>query len=275
LQGEIKEKRMKIGKKALAALCSMALAATMFVLVGCSSPAPAPAASASATPVVKTYVIATDTTFAPFEFQDAQGQYIGIDMDLLAAVAKDQGFEYEVQPLGFDAALQALTSGQADGVIAGMSITTEREQIFDFSAPYFDSGVVMGVAASDDSITTYADLNGKTVAVKNGTEGATFAEGIAEANGFTLTYFKDSAMMYEDVKAGNSAACFEDYPVLGYAISQDVGLKIVTEMERGSSYGFAVKKGDNAELLALWDAGYANIKANGTYQSILDKYIKK
>jgi polar amino acid transport system substrate-binding protein len=118
-------------------------------------------------------------------------------------------------------------------------------------------------------------LSGKKVAVKNGTEGATFAESIATQYGFTLTYFKDSAMMYEDVKAGNSQACFEDFPVLGYAISQNVGLKIVTEKERGSSYGFAVKKGENAELLAKWDAGYQHILTNGTYQAILDKYIQK
>jgi len=81
--------------------------------------------------------------------------------------------------------------------------------------------------------------------------------------------------MYEDVKIGNSAACFEDYPVLGYGISQGIGLKIVTEKEKGSSYGFAVSKGLNGELLAKFNKGLANIKANGTYQAILDTYIKK
>jgi polar amino acid transport system substrate-binding protein len=262
---------MKLGKKALVILCSLALVASMSMLAACGGGS----GSTSGTASGGKYIIATDTTFAPFEFQDAAGNYVGIDMEILEAVAKDQGIDYEVQPLGFDAALQALTSGQADGVIAGMSITNERKEIFDFSAPYFDSGVVMGISATDDSIKGYEDLSGKVVAVKNGTEGATFAEGVAAQYGFTLTYFKDSAMMYEDVKAGNSQACFEDYPVLGYAISQNVGLKIVTEMERGSSYGFAVKKGDNAELLSKFDAGLKNIKDNGTYQKILDKYIKK
>ncbi|MDR1422026.1 MAG: transporter substrate-binding domain-containing protein [Coriobacteriales bacterium] len=223
----------------------------------------------------KVYIIATDTTFAPFEFQDASGNYVGIDMALLDAIAIDQGFQYQVNALGFDAALQALTSGQADGVIAGMSITEERKEVFDFSAPYFDSGVVMGIAASNDTITGYEDLAGQTVAVKIGTEGEAFAQSLQEEYGFELVTFKDSAMMYEDVEAGNSQALFEDYPVLGYAISQGVGLKMVTEMERGSSYGFAVQKGENAELLAMFDAGLANIKANGTYQTILDTYIQK
>lgn len=76
----------------------------------------------------KTYVIATDTTFAPFEFQNDAGEYVGVDMDLLAAIAEDQGFKYDLQYLGFDAAVQALESGQADGVIACMSITPERQK---------------------------------------------------------------------------------------------------------------------------------------------------
>jgi polar amino acid transport system substrate-binding protein len=222
----------------------------------------------------KVFTIATDTTFAPFEFQDAQSNYVGIDIDLLAAIAQDQGFKYELKPLGFSAAVAALESSQADGVIAGMSITTERQKKYDFSAPYYDSGVVMAIRASDNTIKGYADLLGKRVAAKTGTEGATFAEFIQPQFGFTLVYFDESPFMYEEVKTGNSAACFEDYPVMGYGISQGNGLKMVTGMEKGSSYGFAVLKGKNQDLLKMFDQGLANLKANGTYQKILDKYNK-
>jgi len=221
------------------------------------------------------YIIATDTTFAPFEFQNEAGDYVGIDLDLLAAIAEDQGFKYELQPLGFNAAVQALEAGQADGVIAGMSITEERQLKFDFSAPYFDSGVVMGVAAANEEITSYADLAGKTVAVKIGTEGAAFAESIAAEYGFTTVTFDDSSSMYMEVMVGNSAACFEDYPVLGYAITQGIELKMVTEKEQGSSYGFAVGKDKNTELLAMFDAGLVNLRENGKYQEILDTYIQE
>jgi len=168
----------------------------------------------------------------------------------------------------------ALESNQADGVIAGMSITDARKQKYDFSAPYYDSGVVMAIRAGDNAIKGYADLAGKRVAVKTGTEGATFAESIKDQYGFNLVYFDESPFMYEEVKAGNSVACFEDYPVMGYGISQGNGLKMVTSMERGSSYGFAVLKGKNQDLLKMFDQGLANVKANGTYQAILDKYIK-
>jgi polar amino acid transport system substrate-binding protein len=222
----------------------------------------------------KEFIIATDTTFAPFEFQNAQSQYVGVDIELLAAIAKDQGFAYDLKPLGFNAAVAALESSQADGVIAGMSITDARKQRYDFSAPYYDSGVVMAIRAGDDSIKSYEDLRGKRVAAKTGTEGATFAEGIMEQYGFTLVYFDESPFMYEEVKAGNSVACFEDYPVMGYGISQGNGLKMVTDMERGSSYGFAVLKGKNQDILKMFNQGLSNVKADGTYQAILDKYIK-
>ena len=222
----------------------------------------------------KGFIIATDTTFAPFEFQNAQSQYVGIDVELLSAIASNQGFTYELQPLGFSAAVAALESSQADGVIAGMSITDARKLKYDFSAPYYDSGVVMAIRAGDDEIKSYDDLRGKRVAAKTGTEGATFAEGIRDQYGFTLVYFDESPFMYEEVKSGNSAACFEDYPVMGYGISQGNGLKMVTGMERGSSYGFAVLKGKNQDLLKMFDQGLANVIANGAYQAILDKYIK-
>lgn len=223
----------------------------------------------------KTYIIATDTTFAPFEFKNDAGEYVGIDLELLEAIAQDQGFAYELNPLGFSAAVQALEAGQADGVIAGMSITEERKASFDFSEPYFDSGVVMGVSADNSDITSYEDLEGRTVAVKVATEGATFAESIKDEYGFTTVVFDDSVAMYMDVLVGNSAACFEDYPVMGYSISQGIELKMVTEMEAGNSYGFAVGKGENAELLEMFNAGLANLVESGKYQEILDKYIQR
>lgn len=257
---------MKLSKK-LTAMAMVAVMALGVTACGGSEPAADDAA--------KTYIIATDTTFAPFEFQNGAGEFVGIDLDLLAAIAEDQGFEYELQALGFNAAVQALEAGQADGVIAGMSITDERKEKFDFSEAYFDSGVVMGIAADNEEIKSYEDLAGKTVAVKIGTEGQTFAESIKAEYGFETVVFDTSDAMYLDVKGGNSVACFEDYPVMGYGITQGNGLKMVTDKEQGSSYGFAVGKGLNAELLEMFNTGLANLKENGKYQEILDTYIQE
>ncbi len=256
---------MKNTKVVIALVLVLSLCAAVFA--GCSAPA------ASTDSGAKKYIIATDTTFAPFEFQSDAGEYVGIDIELLAAIAADQGFEYELQPLGFSAAVTALESNQCDGVIAGMSITEERQKKYDFSTAYYDSGVVMAIKADNNDIKSYDDLKGKQVAVKTGTEGADFAESVKDQYGFTIAYFDESPYMYEEVKTGGSVACFEDYPVMGYGISQGNGLKMVTDMEQGSSYGFAVMKGNNAELLAMFNKGLENVKANGGYQAILDKYI--
>ena len=163
----------------------------------------------------KTYIINTDTTFAPFEFENEKGDLVGIDMDILKAVAEDQGFSYEVVPVGFSAATTALEAGECDGVIAGMSITDQRKEKYDFSDPYFDSGVGMAVLADSD-IDSYEKLNGQNVAAKIGTEGCKFAESIADKYGFTVTQYEDSATMYQAVLAGEAVVCFEDYPVVGY-----------------------------------------------------------
>ena len=151
----------------------------------------------------KKYIIATDTTYAPFEFEDKNGKRVGIDMDLLKAIAKDQHFDYTVKALGFNAAVQSLESDQSDAVIAGMSITSERKKKFDFSDPYFDSGVGMAVNAKGQP------------------------------------------------------------------------LKLVGKLQAGNSYGFAVHKGKNAELLKKFNKGLKNLKDSGEYDKIVNKYVKK
>lgn len=222
----------------------------------------------------KIYKIATDTTYAPFEFQNEEGELVGIDMDLLNAIAKDQNFKYEVEVVGFAAALTSLETGQADAVMAGMTITDARKEKYDFADPYFDTGVAMGVRA-DSNIKSYEDLKGENVAVKISTAGCAYAESIAEKYGFNLVYFEESLNMFQDVLMGNSEACFEDYPVLGYEISRGLGMKMPIGIENPSQYGVAVMKGTNKEFLDMFNKGLANLKANGKYQKIVDTYISK
>ena len=252
-----------------------ALAAVMMLsLAACgSSSNKAESSSEGGSASDKTYIIATDTTFAPFEFTNDKNEFVGIDVDILAAIAKDQGFKYDLQPLGFDAAVAALESGQADGTIAGMSITEERQKKYDFSEAYYDSYVCMAVKKGSD-IKGYEDLKGKKVAAKTGTQGADCAESLKDKYGFDITYFDDSATMYQDVKTGNTVACFEDQPVMAYGVSQGNGLEIVAEEKDNFStpYGFAVLKGQNADLLKMFNEGLKNIKANGTYDEIVAKY---
>ena len=134
--------------------------AALLMLVALSMPGQAQAASK------KTYIIGTDQTFKPFEIQDKDGTYNGknpgIDIEILQEIAKHENFKYELKIMSFNADVQALQSGQIDGMIAGMSVTEERKKTIDFSNSYYTDGVCLAVA-KDSKITSMKDLKGKTV----------------------------------------------------------------------------------------------------------------
>ena len=222
----------------------------------------------------KHFVIATDTVFRPFEFTDESGAFVGIDVDILAAIAEDQGFTYDLNSLGWDSAIAACQAGQADGMIAGASITDERkENGWIFSDGYYQATQCMAVAADSD-IAGFDGLSGQTVAVKTGTQGAAYAESLKDQYRFEITYMDDSPTMYQAVTGGQAVACFEDTPIMGDSIKSGVALKIVEGSENeGSPYGFAVFSADKQELIDLFNAGLSNIKANGKYDEILAKYL--
>ena len=245
-------------------------------MVGCGGSSAAETSSDSAqSSSDKTWIIATDTAFKPFEYTDDNGDFVGIDMDILDAVAKDQGFKYEVQSLGWDAAIAACQAGQADGLIAGASITDERKESgWIFSDGYYDANQSMAVEASSD-IAGFEDLKGKSVAVKTGSMRATYAEGLASEYGFTVTYFEDSPTMYQAVVGGQVAAVFDDTPIMASNI-KDTGIAMKLVDGTGNDpaqYGFAVFNADNQELVDMFNKGLANIKANGTYDEIVAKYL--
>lgn len=221
------------------------------------------------------YVIATDKGFSPFEFQDAEGNIVGIDMDILAAIAEDQGFTYELQYIGWDAAIAACQAGQADGMIAGASITDERKESgWIFSEGYYDATQGMAVA-KDSAITGFADLSGKKVAVKNGTMSNQYAESIKDQYGFEVVTFSTSPDMYQAVMGGQVDACLDDTPILKYNIKTgELDMKYVDGTENEpAQYGFAIFDAANQELVDKFNAGLANIKANGTYDEIIAKYL--
>ena len=224
----------------------------------------------------KVWIVATDTVFRPFEYTNERNQFVGIDVDLLAAIAEDQGFKYELQSLGWDAGVAAVQVGQADALIAGATIKQSRiDSGWIFSEGYYNATQTF-VVAKDSKIASFEDLKGKNVAVKNGTAGADFANSLKAKYGFTVTVFEDSPTMYQDVINGNSAACCEDTPIMADNIkTAGLALKIPAGMEsEGAPYGFAIMDKKNQELLDMFNAGLKNIKANGKYQQILDKYLK-
>lgn len=223
----------------------------------------------------KTYLIATDVTYAPFEFEQ-DGKYVGIDVDLIAAIAELEGFKYELKPMEFKGIIPALTSNQIDGAISGMTITDERKEALDFSEGYFESGTSAVIRKDNTDIKTLEDFKGKTFAVKKGTTGSKYAEDNKDALGGTITYFDDTTSMFQEVANGNADITFEDYPVIAYMLTVDPSspLKLLEKIST-ADYGFAVNKGKNEELLKAFNSGLKKLKESGEYDKIVAKYIKE
>lgn len=222
------------------------------------------------------FTVGIDTTYPPFEFEDSDGEYKGIDVDLINAIAENQGFEVTLEPMDFGGIIPALQAGQLDVAIAGMSITDERKEVVDFSDPYFEAGLTLVAKKGNDEITKLEDLDGKTVVVKSGTTGAKFAQDNEEKYGYEITVLEDSPSMFQEVANGNADVLIEDYPVIAYAIAEsNLDLQIVGERLNGDQYGIAVLKGEHADLLDMINAGLQELKDSGEYDEILNTYISE
>lgn len=153
-------------------LAMVVLAALSLMVAGCGGKDDAKKADSA-----KVLRVGTEPTFAPFEFQkEGSKEYTGFDMDLIRAIGKQMGYKVEIMNMGFDALIPALSSGNIDTAIAGMSITPERQEAVLFSAPYYRSGLIVMVQKNNNSIKSIEDLVGKKIAVQIGTTGALKAE---------------------------------------------------------------------------------------------------
>ncbi|MBO6055201.1 MAG: transporter substrate-binding domain-containing protein [Oscillospiraceae bacterium] len=221
------------------------------------------------------YTIATDTAFRPFVFTDKSGELVGIDVEILAAIAQDQGFTYSLEPMGWDASIAACQAGMKDGMIAGASITEERlASGWIFSDAYFNASQSMAVAQGV-SITSFEELRGHSVSVKAGTLSKDYADSLAEQYGFKVVTYGSSIAVYMAVTGGECAACFDDTPALeDYILNGGVFLQLVEgTSNEGTDYGFVVFSPEKQELIDKFNAGLANIKASGEYDRIMAKYL--
>ena len=224
-------------------------------------------------PVLK---VGTEPTFPPFDTTDPETQEIvGFDMDLIAAIGADQGFDVEFVNLSFDGLIPALKNGDIDIVAAGMTITDERLEQVDFSNGYYDSQLVVAVAIDNETITGIDDLTADMkVAAQTGTTGALTTQDLAGQGKIGEAFILDgldTCMM--QLINGDVDAVINDKPVTtAYINKQADKIKMVGDTLSSESYGFAVQKG-NAELQAQIDAGLANVIENGTFDELITKWF--
>ena len=212
--------------------------------------------------------VATEPTFAPFEFQEEGSDKLsGFDMDLIRAIGAKMGYKVEIANMGFDALIPALNTGNIDVAIAGMSITDERKQAVGMSDPYYTSGLIVMVQKDNNDIKSIEDLKGKRIAAQIGTTGAAKAHSVegavvTEFNTNTENTNTESAM---ELTNGGVDAVINDSPVIGYYLAQGGSevAKTVGDVMEAEQYGIAVKK-DNTKLLEDINKALAELKKDGT-----------
>ncbi|MGQ0520183.1 MAG: transporter substrate-binding domain-containing protein [Actinomycetota bacterium] len=214
----------------------------------------------------------TDVPYAPFEFE-TNGQFDGIDIELVRAVAGRLSLEADFKDVDFDSIFTALNAGQCDIVASSVSITEERLKTLDFSDGYFSINQSLLVRKGDEA--TYGDLDklkGRTIGVQSETTGADYAR--ANAAGSTIREFTGADELFTALKAGQVDAALQDRPVNAYhaqTTGETVVAKVFTESEP-EQYGFAMKKG-STQLKQAIDSALEQVKSDDTYPTILRRFL--
>ncbi len=239
------------------------------LLAGCSSTSTPSASASGGVALVKsgTLTVCTNPPYQPFEYTDASGKVVGLDMDLTNEVAKDLGVTLTTVVSPFESIQSgvSLDTNTCDIVASGITITPARKAKIDFSDPYFNADQGLLVKAGS-TLKSADDLKGKKVAVQQATTGETWAKD----KGLDAVTFEDLGLQVKALETGQVDAVVNDIAVLGPFVKQ--GYLVSANFSTGEQYGLGVKKGNTA-LLAAVNKTLARIHADGTYTTIYTKNI--
>ena len=219
--------------------------------------------------------MSTNASFPPYEMVADDGSFEGIDIEVAGAIAEKLGLELQVDDMGFDAALQAAQTGKSDMVMAGVTITEERQAVMDFSNSYAN-GVQVVIVKEGSPIQTVDDLaNANMIGCQMGTTGYTFCSDTPENGGFGedhVTPYDDGAAAVQALMNGQiDAVVIDNTPAQEY-VAANPGLKILDGEFTNEDYAIGVAKGNTALLDAI-NGALEELTNDGTIQSIVDKYI--
>ncbi|MDQ0340085.1 polar amino acid transport system substrate-binding protein [Caldalkalibacillus uzonensis] len=218
-------------------------------------------------------IVGTEAAFAPFEFLD-KGEIVGFDIDLLAAVMEEAGFEHEVRNLGWDPLFVAVQNGEVDLAISGITITDDRIESYDFTRPYYES-THMILVPEDSDIKSATDLVGKKVGVQNGTTGQFAVEKILGENHSDILKYESSAVAIMALKNGDVEAVVTDNAVVNEYLKNNpndnfVGIEDPENFE-SEFYGLMFPKG--SELVEIFNEALTTVIESGTYAEIYEKWF--
>ena len=240
--------------------------------VASSAAASSEAASAAAditTVEAGKLTMATNATFPPYEMTTDNGTIEGIDVETAQAIADKLGLELQVDDMDFDAALLSVQQGKADIAMAGITVTDERKAVMAFSDSYA-TGIQSIIVPEGSDIASADDLAGKKIGTQRGTTGYLYCSDdfgedavVAYDNGLTAVQALNNGQV--------DAVVIDNEPAKAY-VESNPGLKILDTSYAEEDYAIGMNK-DNTALLDAVNAALEELKADGTLQSIVDKYI--
>ena len=272
----------KISRRSFLAAAAVSVAALAMTACGgsASSAASSVASSAASSEAVSSaaaelttveagkLTMATNATFPPYEMTTDSGEIEGIDVDTAKAIAEKLGLELQIDDMDFDAALLSVQQGKADIVMAGVTVTDERKAVMDFSDSYA-TGIQSIIVPNDSDIASPDDLAGKKIGTQRGTTGYIYcSDDLGDEN---VVAYDDGLTAVQALKNGQvDAVVIDNAPATEY-VAANPGLKVLDTSYAEEDYAIGMAKGS-----ALEDAvnkALEELKADGTLQAIVDKYI--
>ena len=214
-------------------------------------------------------IMSTNAAFPPYEMTTDSGEFEGIDIETAQAIAEKLGLELQIDDMDFDAALLAVQQGKADMVMAGVTVTDERQNVMDFTDSYA-TGIQSIIVKEDSDIASVDDLAGKKIGTQRGTTGYLYCSDdfgdenvVAYDNGLTAVQMLNNGQV--------DCVVIDNAPAKEF-IAANPGLKLLDTAYVEESYAIGIGKG-NTELKDAINTALEELKADGTLQAIVDKYI--
>lgn len=219
-------------------------------------------------------IMSTNAQFPPYEMVAGDGSFEGIDVEVAQAIADKLGLELVIDDMDFDSALLAVQNGKSDMVMAGVTVNEERQAVMDFSTSYAN-GVQVVIVPEGSDITSVDDLEGKQIGCQRGTTGYIYCSDTPENGGYGedhVTAYDDGATAVQALLNGQvDAVVIDNAPAQEY-VKANPGLTILDSEFANEDYAIGVGKGNTALLDAI-NGALEELIADGTVQSIIDKYI--
>ena len=263
----------KISRRSFMAAAAVSVAALALTACGGSASSAASSEAVSSAAELTTVeagklTMATNAAFPPYEMTTDAGEFEGIDVDTAKAIAEKLGLELQIDDMDFDAALLSVQQGKADIVMAGVTVTDERKAVMDFSDSYA-TGIQSIIVPNDSDIASPDDLAGKTIGTQRGTTGYIYcSDDFGDEN---VVAYDDGLTAVQALNNGQVDAVVIDNAPAQEFVAANPGLKVLDTSYAEEDYAIGMAKGS-----ALEDAvnkALEELKADGTLQAIVDKYI--